>query len=101
MLNFLAWVPASTAARTKVNVQNKITVLTPHFEHGPFQIEGIDRQEKKKKSRVAMRACPAPTFALGEAKLCLLIQIKEVNAIKHMDKLENRFSSAKLIPVEF
>lgn len=73
-------------------------------------------------SRVAMGACPAPTFALGEAKLCLLIQIKEINAIKHMDKLENRFSvgtldaenirfsvltgfqqssSAELIPVEF
>lgn len=97
MLNFLAWVPASTAARTKVNVQNKITVLWPHSEHGPFQIEGIDR----KKSRVTVGACPAPSFALGEAKLCLLTQIKEINAIKHMDKLENRFSSAKIILVEF
>lgn len=48
-----------------------------------------------------MGACPAPSFALGEAKLSLLIQIKEINAIKHMDKLENRFSSAKIIPVEF
>lgn len=52
-------------------------------------------------SRVATGACSAPTFALGEAKLRLLIQIKEINATKHMDKPENRFSSAELIPVEF
>lgn len=39
-----------------------------------------------------MGACPTPTFALGEAKLCLLIQIKEIHANEHMEKLENRFS---------
>lgn len=33
MLRFLAWVPASTAAKTKVLIPNENTILCPQSEH--------------------------------------------------------------------